>query len=161
MFCCCVWWTGSSSMASVCGGSLALMDSGIDRLCSSWLKLSELKHHTVIFFKSTGHMTTDVFTLVCVLTTVQFAHWILKELTCLKCLKRCVFLSGVPISSAVAGVAIGLISKSSPENSSEITDYRLLTDILVYMTASLVWAAHVQMISDWCHVVINQGNRRL
>ncbi|KAI7805177.1 polyribonucleotide nucleotidyltransferase 1, mitochondrial [Triplophysa rosa] len=55
---------GSSSMASVCGGSLALMDSG------------------------------------------------------------------VPISSAVAGVAIGLISKSSPEKSSEITDYRLLTDIL-------------------------------
>ncbi|XP_042592119.1 polyribonucleotide nucleotidyltransferase 1, mitochondrial isoform X2 [Cyprinus carpio] len=55
---------GSSSMASVCGGSLALMDAG------------------------------------------------------------------VPISSAVAGVAIGLISKAHPEKASEIQDYRLLTDIL-------------------------------
>ncbi|XP_051507139.1 polyribonucleotide nucleotidyltransferase 1, mitochondrial [Myxocyprinus asiaticus] len=56
---------GSSSMASVCGGSLALMDSG------------------------------------------------------------------VPISSAVAGVAIGLISKPNHEkSSSDILDYRLLTDIL-------------------------------
>lgn len=41
-----------------------------------------------------------------------------------------VFL-GVPISSAVAGVAIGLISKANSENPSEIEDYRLLTDILV------------------------------
>ncbi|XP_036402616.1 polyribonucleotide nucleotidyltransferase 1, mitochondrial isoform X1 [Megalops cyprinoides] len=55
---------GSSSMASACGGSLALMDAG------------------------------------------------------------------VPISSAVAGVAIGLISKPNPEKPSEILDYRLLTDIL-------------------------------
>ncbi|MGH0132106.1 UNVERIFIED_CONTAM: hypothetical protein FKN15_018200 [Acipenser sinensis] len=55
---------GSSSMASACGGSLALMDAG------------------------------------------------------------------VPISSAVAGVAIGLISKPNPENPSEIQDYKLLTDIL-------------------------------
>ncbi|XP_017556402.1 polyribonucleotide nucleotidyltransferase 1, mitochondrial [Pygocentrus nattereri] len=55
---------GSSSMASACGGSLALMDAG------------------------------------------------------------------VPISSAVAGVAIGLISKPNPEKASEIQDYRLLTDIL-------------------------------
>nr|XP_020457514.1 polyribonucleotide nucleotidyltransferase 1, mitochondrial [Monopterus albus] len=55
---------GSSSMASACGGSLALMDAG------------------------------------------------------------------VPISSAVAGVAVGLISKSNPEKPAEIQDYRLLTDIL-------------------------------
>ncbi|XP_058240790.1 polyribonucleotide nucleotidyltransferase 1, mitochondrial isoform X2 [Hemibagrus wyckioides] len=55
---------GSSSMASACGGSLALMDAG------------------------------------------------------------------VPISSAVAGVAVGLISKPNPEKLSEIHDYRLLTDIL-------------------------------
>ncbi|KAL2083253.1 hypothetical protein ACEWY4_021026 [Coilia grayii] len=55
---------GSSSMASACGGSLALMDAG------------------------------------------------------------------VPISSAVAGVAIGLISKPVLEKPSEIQDYRLLTDIL-------------------------------
>lgn len=55
---------GSSSMASVCGGSLALMDAG------------------------------------------------------------------VPVSSAVAGVAIGLISRASAEKPSEIQDYRLLTDIL-------------------------------
>ncbi|KAK5854260.1 hypothetical protein PBY51_015345 [Eleginops maclovinus] len=55
---------GSSSMASACGGSLALMDAG------------------------------------------------------------------VPISSAVAGVAVGLISKPNPEKPTEIQDYRLLTDIL-------------------------------
>ncbi|KAL7383122.1 hypothetical protein ABVT39_005089 [Epinephelus coioides] len=55
---------GSSSMASACGGSLALMDAG------------------------------------------------------------------VPISSAVAGVAIGLISKANPEKPTDIQDYRLLTDIL-------------------------------
>ncbi|XP_028845287.1 polyribonucleotide nucleotidyltransferase 1, mitochondrial [Denticeps clupeoides] len=55
---------GSSSMASACGGSLALMDAG------------------------------------------------------------------VPISAAVAGVAIGLVSKPDPEKPSEIQDYRLLTDIL-------------------------------
>lgn len=55
---------GSSSMASACGGSLALMDAG------------------------------------------------------------------VPISSAVAGVAVGLISKPNPEKLTEIHDYRLLTDIL-------------------------------
>ncbi|XP_006736165.1 polyribonucleotide nucleotidyltransferase 1, mitochondrial isoform X2 [Leptonychotes weddellii] len=54
---------GSSSMASACGGSLALMDAG------------------------------------------------------------------VPISSAVAGVAIGLVTKNSPDKG-EIEDYRLLTDIL-------------------------------
>lgn len=55
---------GSSSMASACGGSLALMDAG------------------------------------------------------------------VPISSAVAGVAVGLISKANPEKPADIQDYRLLTDIL-------------------------------
>lgn len=55
---------GSSSMASACGGSLALMDAG------------------------------------------------------------------VPITSAVAGVAIGLISTANPEKPTEIQDYRLLTDIL-------------------------------
>uniref|UniRef100_A0A8D1XE26 Polyribonucleotide nucleotidyltransferase 1, mitochondrial n=1 Tax=Sus scrofa TaxID=9823 RepID=A0A8D1XE26_PIG len=54
---------GSSSMASACGGSLALMDAG------------------------------------------------------------------VPISSAVAGVAIGLVTKNNPDKG-EIEDYRLLTDIL-------------------------------
>uniref|UniRef100_A0A665X2Q2 polyribonucleotide nucleotidyltransferase n=1 Tax=Echeneis naucrates TaxID=173247 RepID=A0A665X2Q2_ECHNA len=41
-----------------------------------------------------------------------------------------VCLPGVPISSAVAGVAIGLISKANPEKPTEINDYRLLTDIL-------------------------------
>uniref|UniRef100_A0A8C7EHK6 Polyribonucleotide nucleotidyltransferase 1, mitochondrial n=1 Tax=Nothoprocta perdicaria TaxID=30464 RepID=A0A8C7EHK6_NOTPE len=55
---------GSSSMASACGGSLALMDAG------------------------------------------------------------------VPISSAVAGVAIGLVTKCNPEKNGDIEDYRLLTDIL-------------------------------
>ncbi|XP_068423899.1 polyribonucleotide nucleotidyltransferase 1, mitochondrial [Clinocottus analis] len=38
--------------------------------------------------------------------------------------------AGVPISSAVAGVAVGLISKPIPEKPTELQDYRLLTDIL-------------------------------
>lgn len=56
---------GSSSMASVCGGSLALMDAG------------------------------------------------------------------VPIYAPVAGVAMGLISTPNPEKPHEISDFRILTDILV------------------------------
>ncbi|XP_062427756.1 polyribonucleotide nucleotidyltransferase 1, mitochondrial isoform X1 [Rhea pennata] len=55
---------GSSSMASACGGSLALMDAG------------------------------------------------------------------VPVSSAVAGVAIGLVTKCNLEKNGDLEDYRLLTDIL-------------------------------
>uniref|UniRef100_A0A8C8VEH8 polyribonucleotide nucleotidyltransferase n=1 Tax=Pelusios castaneus TaxID=367368 RepID=A0A8C8VEH8_9SAUR len=55
---------GSSSMASVCGGSLALMDAG------------------------------------------------------------------VPISAAVAGVAVGLVTRGNPEKNGEIEEYCLLTDIL-------------------------------
>lgn len=55
---------GSSSMASACGGSLALMDAG------------------------------------------------------------------VPISAPIAGVAIGLVTKYSPEKPGEMEDYRILTDIL-------------------------------
>ncbi|GFY39604.1 polyribonucleotide nucleotidyltransferase 1, mitochondrial [Trichonephila inaurata madagascariensis] len=55
---------GSSSMASVCGGSLALMDAGVS------------------------------------------------------------------ISTPVAGIAMGLISVSNPQKSYEITDYRILSDIL-------------------------------
>ncbi|KAK7807275.1 hypothetical protein U0070_016647 [Myodes glareolus] len=39
------------------------------------------------------------------------------------------FIIGVPISSAVAGVAVGLVTKTNPEKG-EIEDYRLLTDIL-------------------------------
>jgi polyribonucleotide nucleotidyltransferase len=38
-------------------------------------------------------------------------------------------ITGVPISSAVAGVAIGLVTKTNLEKG-EIEDYRLLTDIL-------------------------------
>ncbi|XP_003467547.1 polyribonucleotide nucleotidyltransferase 1, mitochondrial isoform X1 [Cavia porcellus] len=37
--------------------------------------------------------------------------------------------AGVPVSAAVAGVAIGLVTKVNPEKG-EIEDYRLLTDIL-------------------------------
>lgn len=56
---------GSSSMASVCGGSLALMDAG------------------------------------------------------------------VPVSSAAAGVAIGLVTKMENNDTKHLNDYRILTDILV------------------------------
>jgi len=38
--------------------------------------------------------------------------------------------SGVPITSPVAGVAIGLVTRSDVETG-EITDHRVLTDILV------------------------------
>lgn len=40
-------------------------------------------------------------------------------------------LLGVPISSAVAGVAVGLITRPNPEKNGDIEDYRLLTDLLV------------------------------
>ncbi|XP_002737157.2 polyribonucleotide nucleotidyltransferase 1, mitochondrial-like [Saccoglossus kowalevskii] len=38
--------------------------------------------------------------------------------------------NGVPITAAVAGVAIGLVAKTEDDNRSNITDYRLMTDIL-------------------------------
>lgn len=57
--------TGSSSMASVCGGSLALMDAGVG------------------------------------------------------------------VSSPAAGVAIGLVSRFSGDDTKHMQDYRILTDILV------------------------------
>lgn len=39
--------------------------------------------------------------------------------------------SGVPISDATAGVAIGLVTKTSNEDKTQIDDYKILTDILV------------------------------
>ena len=41
------------------------------------------------------------------------------------------FLIGVPISSPVAGVAIGLVAATEPNDPHSITDYKLLTDLLV------------------------------
>ncbi|XP_035687373.1 polyribonucleotide nucleotidyltransferase 1, mitochondrial-like [Branchiostoma floridae] len=38
--------------------------------------------------------------------------------------------AGVPISSPVAGVAIGLVTRTEPDNPTDIQDYKLLTDIL-------------------------------
>jgi len=46
-------------------------------------------------------------------------------------------LLGVPVSGAVAGVAIGLITKCSLEKG-DIEDYRLLTDILVSVSSIVV-----------------------
>ena len=37
----------------------------------------------------------------------------------------------MPISEPVAGVAIGMISRPDPENENEITEYKVLTDLLV------------------------------
>lgn len=54
----------------------------------------------------------------------------------------CDCVAGVPISSAVAGVAVGLISKSNPEKPADLQDYRLLTDILV----RLLPLAHHQLL---------------
>lgn len=59
------------------------------------------------------------------------------------CLILC--LPGVPISSAVAGVAVGLISKPTPEKPTEIQDYRLLTDILVHTTVAMSVMNHLPM----------------
>lgn len=49
-------------------------------------------------------------------------------------------LSGVPVSNAVAGVAIGLVTKSS-QGKGDIEDYRLLTDILVSVPHTDIVAA--------------------
>lgn len=49
-------------------------------------------------------------------------------------------LLGVPVSSAVAGVAIGLITKCSVEKG-DIEDYRLLTDILVSVSGTVGFIA--------------------
>jgi polyribonucleotide nucleotidyltransferase len=68
---------GSSSMASICGGSMALMDAG------------------------------------------------------------------VPISSAAAGVAIGLVSRFKDDNTKNMDDYRILTDILVCFNVSLVEMGYI------------------
>lgn len=39
--------------------------------------------------------------------------------------------AGVPISSAAAGVAIGLVSKYEDNDTKHMEDYRILTDLLV------------------------------
>lgn len=62
-------------------------------------------------------------------------------------------LVGVPISSPVAGVAIGLISKANPEKPSEIEDYRLLTDILVRQYEFLVSAITAEIDLLWKHTL--------
>lgn len=38
---------------------------------------------------------------------------------------------GVPIAAPVAGVAVGLVTQTNPDDPYAITDYKLLTDILV------------------------------
>lgn len=60
-------------------------------------------------------------------------------------------LVGVPVSNAVAGVAIGLITKCSLENG-VIEDYRLLTDILVSVLA-LWWLLLVNSVNTLCGVL--------
>lgn len=39
--------------------------------------------------------------------------------------------AGVPISSAAAGIAMGLVTKYNQDDPTELIDYRILTDILV------------------------------
>lgn len=48
---------------------------------------------------------------------------------CTHCTQFLFSIIGVPISSAVAGVAVGMVTKNNPDKG-EIEDYRLLTDIL-------------------------------
>jgi len=131
--------SGSSSMASACGGSLALMDAGTagkkrvysNSLCgTSWTLMNfnflnfnapannSIKHNYICF-------RIHRF-LSCSSRQIKVLFWDNVSLTHLG-----VRVPGVPISSAVAGVAVGLISKANPEKPTEIQDYRLLTDILV------------------------------
>ncbi len=42
---------------------------------------------------------------------------------------HCFFSLGVPLSHAVAGIAVGLVTKTN-SYTGEVEDYRLLTDIL-------------------------------
>lgn len=39
--------------------------------------------------------------------------------------------AGVPVSTLAAGVAMGLVTKYSDDDPTELVDYRILTDILV------------------------------
>lgn len=39
--------------------------------------------------------------------------------------------AGVPVSTLSAGVAMGLVTKYSDDDPTELVDYRILTDILV------------------------------
>ena len=57
------------------------------------------------------------------LFTLMWRFWV-QVCLCL------ILISGVPIKSAAAGVACGLIVKLKPD-SSEIEKYEILTDILV------------------------------
>lgn len=74
---------GSSSMASICGGSLALMDAG------------------------------------------------------------------VPISQPAAGVAIGLITNYDDNDTKNIKDYRILTDILVRILMYILYIIYI------CYLLFN------
>lgn len=50
--------------------------------------------------------------------------------------------AGVPIIAPAAGVAIGLISKYSNNDTKHMEDYRLLTDILVCSVQVSLKCAH-------------------
>lgn len=66
----------------------------------------------------------------------------LQDLEMPKGFKNVLFLPllGVPVSNAVAGVAIGLVTKCS-QGKGDIEDYRLLTDILVSVPLTAIAAA--------------------
>jgi len=42
--------------------------------------------------------------------------------------------AGVPITSHVSGVAMGVVTKTSPDDPTKIIDYRILTDLMVGTT---------------------------
>ncbi len=47
--------------------------------------------------------------------------------------------AGVPISSAAAGVAIGLVTRYDSDDYKNLQDYRILTDILVSVSSGFKW----------------------
>ena len=54
----------------------------------------------------------------------------------------------MPISEPVAGVAIGMISRPDPENENEITEYKVLTDLLVSNSITNMLPYHALLSLD-------------
>ena len=46
--------------------------------------------------------------------------------------------TGVPIENHVAGVAVGLVAKTDENDPTLITDYRVLTDLLVRLSSIFI-----------------------
>jgi len=61
--------------------------------------------------------------------------------------------AGIPVREHVAGVSVGLISELDP-STGEITDYRILTDILVHSRTCLVISFHILSVSVQMYIFL-------